>query len=640
MRWVQKKDSTNKPHDTDQPPHWYISKFLDKSINAKQAGSLSVSLRSHELGWLQTFVNLRGTSVLAQSLQHISRNGPSRRDYEAQLEYEIAKCLKQILNNKASAKDALTHSAIVQQIASALNSSNIPTRKLILDLLTFIVYFEDGKAVSLVVSALEALSAANCAPNEGENCYEYWFKSFEQALTGRGKMGSLVGASEEVRRAGLDTSLNEYTLANLCLINGILSWTEDLDLRLHHRSRLDAAGLDRVIDLCRSFAVPSIDTQISILENALQEDQQKFRECLDQKILKDVNNPQEVYNAITAKTDGTRAKLYFLSMMQHLLLIHEDGAPMVHYFQLLDSIVSDVVLNKKLARAEQRLGFSVERMVTQFNDSEKTQTALDDAAEARALAMKLKLEKEALEDEIALGQDGLVGNLKEQVARLDEKLGQSRETTSRIQGQLVTQKAHYEERIAQLEAQILELFRMVKEVGSGALSHLDSGSLERQSLIQSLEKQYQRHRTITILEGRDRRARKSSKADEDLANTDSTPGKSSGVTRQKSSKNKGLLLLDEDGRVSQFMDAEEADAQEQIQQQLAAGVKIVSSTHRIHIHLTKQEPVFSSYRSFLQHTQYSWFSSTCREEPTCATGWLAQCQQFVDPSTRPIYTVF
>jgi cytokinesis protein len=35
----------------------------------------------------------------------------------------------------------------------------------------------------------------------------------EQSLSGRGKMGSLVGASEEVKRAGgIDSSLNDYAV--------------------------------------------------------------------------------------------------------------------------------------------------------------------------------------------------------------------------------------------------------------------------------------------------------------------------------------------------------------------------------------------------------------------------------------------
>jgi len=62
----------------------------------------------------------------------------------------------------------------------------------------------------LVISALEALSQAN---NEGTGCYDYWFKSLLASLSGRGKMGSLVGASEDVKRAGIESSLNEYTVS-------------------------------------------------------------------------------------------------------------------------------------------------------------------------------------------------------------------------------------------------------------------------------------------------------------------------------------------------------------------------------------------------------------------------------------------
>lgn len=49
--------------------------------------------------------------------------------------------------------------------------------------------------------------------------YDYWFKSLESVLSGRGKMGSLVGASEEVRRAGpIDTSLNEFAVSKLLYV--------------------------------------------------------------------------------------------------------------------------------------------------------------------------------------------------------------------------------------------------------------------------------------------------------------------------------------------------------------------------------------------------------------------------------------
>lgn len=62
----------------------------------------------------------------------------------------------------------------------------------------------------MVVSALEVLSSSN---NENGGVYDFWFKSFEQTLSGRGKMGSLVGASEDVKKAGgIDTNLNDYAV--------------------------------------------------------------------------------------------------------------------------------------------------------------------------------------------------------------------------------------------------------------------------------------------------------------------------------------------------------------------------------------------------------------------------------------------
>lgn len=99
------------------------------------------------------------------------------------------------------------------QFASSLNSPHIPTRRLLLDLLAFITYYNDGEALHLVIAALETLSSSN---NENGGPYDYWFKSMEHALSGRGRMGSLVGASEDVRKAGtVESNLNEYAVGHL-----------------------------------------------------------------------------------------------------------------------------------------------------------------------------------------------------------------------------------------------------------------------------------------------------------------------------------------------------------------------------------------------------------------------------------------
>jgi cytokinesis protein len=367
-------------------------------------------------------------------------------------------------------------------------------------------------------------------------------------------------------------------LSNLILINGIMNVIEDLDLRIHHRSQMESAGLQRIIALCSSFGVSTIDKQLQILQAVLEEDERKFRERMNQDTLRDLANLDDVYNAVRSKTQDTEASRYFLSMMQHLLLIREEGQPLVHYYQLLDSLVTDVVLDKKLGGAEQRLGHSVERIIAQFNEADRSQRAEEEAAEARANALRLKLEKEALEQEIAQGHDGLVGSLKQQVLDLEQKLGVTRETTSKLLGQLETQKLGYEERIAQLEAQIMELFRMLKEVGKGMDHILDNGSLDQKNLVMSLEKHFQRSRTIHILEGKDRlppRAAAGVDEDSEQKESDTTPKKASpnhGSRHAKFTKESEAP----GGRVSQFMDADETAVQEQIQQQLEASVKAVS----------------------------------------------------------------
>ena len=381
--------------------------------------------------------------------------------------------------------------------------------------------------------------------------------------------------------------LTVHQLSNLILLHGLLYFVEDLDIRLHHRSQMESAGLQRILALCREFGVPAIDKQLKTIQKSLDEDEQRLRDRLDKEILRDLNNPQDVYNAISNRVQDSKAKDYFLSMMQHLLLIREDGPPMVHYYQLLYSLVTDVFMDKKLAGAETRFGHSVERIIAQFNETDRYQNVEEEANKARAEALRYKLEKEALEEELSQAEGGLVGRLKERVSHLEQKLGVSRETTARMQSQMEAQKAGYEEQIAQLEYQIMELFKMLKEVGKGVDHIMDTGSMDRKTLVQTLEKHFQRHKTIDILEGRRRKkgglggvdgGEGDSDEDEDA---DATPRKAGALRRGskivKKSPNPGVKATGElEGRSSQFMDADDQYAEEQIQHQMAAGVAIVS----------------------------------------------------------------
>jgi cytokinesis protein len=377
----------------------------------------------------------------------------------------------------------------------------------------------------------------------------------------------------------------------MIMMNGILVACNDLDLRIHHRSQMEAAGLYRLLELLRGFGHTPLDKLLRIFQQTLDEDERKLRERLDQEFLKDLRSPEDVFRAIQAKTENLKAKDYLLSTLQHLLLIREDGPALTQYYQLIDSIVADVVLDKKLAGAEHRFGQPVEQIIARFNEADRLQAVEDEAAEARAYALQLKLEKDALDAEISQGVDGLVGKLKEQIARLEEKLQVSRTSNARLQGRLETQKAGYEEQITQLEAQIMELFKMLKEVGKGVEKVFEnSGGMDRRTLIGDLEKHLHRHKTISILEGRDKRKAQKHEGDADrLDESDTEDDSGSGIrsgslrrrpanSSMKKRTKSARLSETQNGHLSQFMDADDAEAQEQLEQQFAAGVNTVCAT--------------------------------------------------------------
>jgi cytokinesis protein len=424
--------------------------------------------------------------------------------------------------------------------------------------------------------------------------YEYLFRSLESAL-----LGSLVGASEEVRKGnGHDSSFQEYAVRFLYLPSGlvliaylvfaivrVMDTIEDMYARLHHRSLMDSAGLLRIIILCHEIGTEPMEAQLDELRAILEDDELRLRERYDQEILRDLRSTEDIWNTIRRVTDNTDAKEYFLSMMRHLLLIQEESPDMVGYYRFMDSLVRDVVMDRKLGTAERRLGHSVQRLIAQLNDAQRYQTAIEEAAEARSQALSLKLEKEALEEEMLQGHDGLAGNLKAQVALLEQKLNSTRETTKRLQGQLETQKTGYEEQIAQLEAQIMELFRMLKEAGKGYEKILDSnsGTMDQKNLIENLNKYLERSKTISILEGRGKKKKDGNhpdgEDDEDDPSDDETTPRNSDGKRGASGRSK----LSKAARISgasnthesQFMDADEADEREQTNHQLVANAKFV-----------------------------------------------------------------
>lgn len=317
---------------------------------------------------------------------------------------------------------------------------------------------------------------------------------------------------------------------------------------------MDASGLRRILKKLRSFNHPSIERTIHQYESDAEDDFEQVVENFNQDVLRDMSNPSDVYNAIMSNVEGTRAYDFFLSAMQHLLLIREEGESRIRYFQLIDRLITSIVLDRKSIDGDfsSIMGVSVNSVVAKFADQDRLQEAITETTELKVIISKLKRDKEALEEEVNQGNDGLVKNLKTRLARTEEDLKISRSASAGLQAKVQEVERSYQERLAEQELQIRELFNMLKEARALETVTDEAGVLNRRELMDLMEKKLQRTKAIHQLEGR-HLSRKPTRKDEleVLEEDEGRPGKSP--------------------RKSRFEDAEEENVRQHIEETLAAG---------------------------------------------------------------------
>ena len=364
---------------------------------------------------------------------------------------------------------------------------------------------------------------------------------------------------------------------------------------------MEAAGLRKILDLCQGFQHEALDHQIAAYQTLQTEDQDVLVRNFNEELLRDLSNPYDVYRAIISSIEGTQAFAYFLSAMQHLLLIREEPNVRTRYYQLIDELVTSIVLDKKQnfsGGLQSSIGVSVSRLVAQFGEQDRAKELELQIGEVRRDLVVIRLQKEELEAEIRQGGEGLVGTLKTKLASTEEKLKTSRMTSEALVGRLGEQKRGYEEQIQQLELQISELFKMLRNarnnLGNFAATSGPnlSNNQDHEDFISMLEKQMERKKTIGILEGRHLRKKKpvrdqdmieeqdedEEEHDEDTTLTplpagvvDSRPvrRKVKGKTKLTTGAGRGA------GRASQFEDPEDAQVQAHIEDNLAKGPELV-----------------------------------------------------------------
>ncbi|TVY38008.1 Formin, partial [Lachnellula occidentalis] len=515
-------------------PEWFVKKVMDNSISAKQLQSLAVSLRTQPIGWVKTFVECQGQVALTNVLGKINRRqaqGPAPADgstseKDLDREYDIVKCLKALMNNKYGADDALTHQQVIVALATSLISPRLTTRKLVSEVMTFLCHWADGQGHLKVIQAMDYVKSS-----QGENGrFDAWMRVVEVTIDGRGKMGSLVGASEELRSGGIgmENLLMEYAVATLFLINMIVDAPEkDLQLRVHIRAQFTACGIKRILTKMEGFQYDIIDKQIERFrtneaidyEDLLDRENSSMKEGTEGEV-KDLSDPVQIVDAIMQRVQGSRTQDYFVSALQHLLLMREnDGEEQLRMFQLVDSMLSYVAMDRRLPDMDlkQSLNFTVQSLLDKLHTDSEARQAFDESIEARQIADSAMAERDEMKSQIELGADGLVEKLQKQLEEQAQVIKIQARQIGALKGELADSQTLRTKEAQRSELETRELYLMLRDAQdiaaanaakgvSNTLGENDpaqmKGILDRERLMDRLEMQLERQKTQYKLEGR------------------------------------------------------------------------------------------------------------------------------------------
>lgn len=130
------------------------------------------------------------------------------------MELEIVKCLKTILNNRWGALEVIKSSQCITSLCFSITSPQLQTRKLVVEVLTFLCYCEPPMGHKMVLDSLDQVMEFW---RESAR-FDAWMRILENTIDGRGRFGTMVGMSEDLKKTGTqDDHLMEYVVCVLVI---------------------------------------------------------------------------------------------------------------------------------------------------------------------------------------------------------------------------------------------------------------------------------------------------------------------------------------------------------------------------------------------------------------------------------------
>ncbi|XP_061671073.1 protein diaphanous homolog 3-like isoform X2 [Syngnathoides biaculeatus] len=275
--------------------------------------SLRVSLTSNPVSWVQSFGH-EGLGLLLDILERLlSKKQQERIDKKNQ--HKVIQCLKAFMNNKYGLDRILAEERSLALLSRAID----PTQS------------------AMMTDVMKLLSAI-CIVGE-ENILE----KVLEAITTAGEWRGIERFNPIV--IGLRDHSVQLQVACMQLINALVTSPDELELRLHIRNEFIRCGLKAILPQLSTVRNEALDIQLKVFEEHKEEDMIDFSHRLED-IKSELDDAGDLFSVLLNMVKDSSAENYFISILQHLVLIRNDYLVRPQYFKIIEECVSQIVLHR------------------------------------------------------------------------------------------------------------------------------------------------------------------------------------------------------------------------------------------------------------------------------------------------------
>uniref|UniRef100_A0A8C8SP08 Protein diaphanous homolog 2 n=1 Tax=Pelusios castaneus TaxID=367368 RepID=A0A8C8SP08_9SAUR len=287
----------------------------EKLLNCLE--SLRVSLTSNPVSWVNNFGH-EGLGLLLDVLERLL-DKKQQESIDKKNQYKLIQCLKAFMNNKYG----------LQRIVGDERSLLLLARAI------------DPKQPNMMTETVKILSAI-CIVAE-ENIRDKLLGAITTAAerNNRERFSPIVEGLENHEALQLQVACMQF-------INALVTSPEDLDFRIHLRNEFVRCGLKKILPDLKEKENEELDIQLKVFDENKEEDLIELSHRLNDikaEMEYPFKNSMVLYHLLYNMLKDTSSENYFLSILQHLLLVRNDYYVRTQYYKIIEECISQIVLH-------------------------------------------------------------------------------------------------------------------------------------------------------------------------------------------------------------------------------------------------------------------------------------------------------